>query len=91
MDIYHFEVRMINEFCELIYELHNERIAKAMGKHREREHNGENIYIDFVAWCYAYEKDENNANVFADYLRRNNITLDDKQRYYLAKKYFGYK
>lgn len=59
-----------------------------------REIRGENIYIDFCVWCNCQEDTENklrnSASVFANWLKRENITLTNYQRRWIAENHFGW-
>ena len=83
----------MDEFNELVQQMQKERMRVVMEENEERQHLGENIYLMFCVWLYSegHDKKTHNANLFADYLSDNGITLTKMQRMYLAKKYFGYK
>lgn len=73
-------------------ELSKERKSQERWDRLWKESTGENIYIEFKAWCNAYKKGEgkNNPYIFAEFLKENNINLGFWQKKCIAKKYFGY-
>ena len=78
-----------------------ETIAREMTEIRQRKEredartkslNGEAEYIKFKCWCNAFKngKGQNDARVFAEYLKEEGKELEFNQKKYLAEKYFGY-
>ena len=59
----------------------------------KKELYGENIYSKFCIWCNAFNNSngKTDANLFAKFLKQENIELTFWQRKHLAEKYFGYK
>lgn len=53
---------------------------------------GETIYWRFRAWCNAYKdgKGKEDARVFAEYIKAENIVLTEYQRRCIAETHFGY-
>lgn len=81
------------EYQQLYESCNKERLAKQHARARNKAINGENIYIKFVTWCLAFKGDKavNSPNVFAEFLKAENIELDFWQRKHIAEKYFGYR
>lgn len=56
---------------------------------------GEDIYTAFCLWCNCQGDIDNklrsNSQVFANWLKRHNITLTDYQRRCIAENHFGWK
>lgn len=79
-------------FESLANQLHNERISNLVNRHKERVLLGEDIYTNFCVWCngYAKQTDKTNANIFAQWLKNNNITLTFWQRKNIAENHFGW-
>lgn len=84
---------MEEEVYELLREIHDERVARERAEYRERERNGENIYIWFCAWCNCHPNGEAmkvSAEWFGKYLKQEGIELNFWQRKAIAERHFGY-
>lgn len=81
------------EFERIANALHNERVRNFHDTWEQKTRLGEYIYLDYCIYCNInkQEKHKNNANVFAQWLKSENISLNLVQRTHLAKKYFGWK
>ena len=57
-----------------------------------REVRGEYIYLDFCVWLHCQGKSElrNNERAFAEWLKRENRTLTEYQRRWIAENHFGW-
>ena len=59
---------------------------------RLKEVRGEYIYLDFCVWCncYAEQETKQNEKAFAEWLKRENRTLTEYQRRWIAENHFGW-
>ena len=59
---------------------------------RLKEVRGEYIYTDFCVWCncYAEQETKQNEKAFAEWLKRENRTLTEYQRRWIAENHFGW-
>jgi hypothetical protein len=57
-----------------------------------KEVRGEYIYLDFCVWCncYAEQETKRNERAFAEWLKRENRTLTEYQRRWIAENHFGW-
>lgn len=58
-----------------------------------REIRGENIWVDFCVWCNCQGDDGKlraSARAFAEWLKRENRTLTEYQRRWIAENHFGW-
>lgn len=57
-----------------------------------QELRGEYIYLDFCVWCNCNGKSklQDNAKLFAEWLKRENRTLTEHQRRWIAENHFGW-
>ena len=57
-----------------------------------KEVRGEYIYLDFCVWCncYAEQETKQNEKAFAEWLKRENRTLTEYQRRWIAENHFGW-
>ena len=59
-----------------------------------KEVRGGDIYLDFCIWCNCQgdtdNKLRNSARVFAEWLKRENRTLTEYQRRWIAENHFGW-
>ena len=57
-----------------------------------KEVRGEYIYLDFCVWCncYAEQETKQNEKSFAEWLKRENRTLTEYQRRWIAENHFGW-
>ena len=80
-------------FNELAKEIHNERVVRNHYDYNKREVNGDNIYLDYCIWCNCSDrvKDKKNMAVFGEWIKREHISLTQKQRQHIAEKHFGVK
>lgn len=83
----------MDEFEKQIREMVEERDRKQVIDNEIAERNGEYVYSKFKCWCNAFKngKGQNNARVFAEFLKEENIELTFWQKKAIAEKYFGYK
>ena len=60
---------------------------------RLKEVRGEYIYLDFCVWCncYAEQETKQNEKAFAEWLKRENRTLTEYQRRWIAENHFGWR
>ena len=60
---------------------------------RLKEVRGEYIYLDFCLWCncYAGQETKQNEKAFAEWLKRENRTLTEYQRRWIAENHFGWR
>lgn len=60
---------------------------------RLKEVRGEYIYLDFCIWCncYAEQETKQNEKTFAEWLKRENRTLTEYQRRWIAENHFGWR
>ena len=79
-------------FEEEISEIRAERHRTESRERRLKEVRGEYIYTDFCVWlhCQGQAELRNNEKAFADWLKRENRTLTEYQRRWIAEKYFGW-
>ena len=58
-----------------------------------KEVRGEYIYLDFCVWCNCQGDDgklRSSERVFAEWLKRENRTLTEYQRRWIAENHFGW-
>ena len=69
------------------------RQRKEFEEMHKKEINGDYIYTRFCVWCNAYKNGQgkHDANIFAEYIKENNIKLNWWQRKRIAENYFNYK
>ena len=79
-------------FEEQIIEMRAERHRNESRERQLKEVRGEYIYLDFCVWCncYAEQETKQNERAFAEWLKRENRTLTEYQRRWIAEKYFGW-
>ena len=80
-------------FEEQILIEHNSRIQRESRERQLKEVRGEYIYLDFCVWCncYAEQETKQNEKAFADWLKRENRTLTEYQRRWIAENHFGWR
>lgn len=71
------------------------RAERHRNENRERqlkEVRGEYIYLDFCVWLHCQGQSElrNNEKAFAEWLKRENRTLTEYQRRWIAENHFGW-
>ena len=83
---------METTFEEEISEIRAERHRNEMEQRRLKEVRGEYIYTDFCVWCncYAEQETKQNEKAFAEWLKRENRTLTEYQRRWIAENHFGW-
>lgn len=83
----------MEDFETQIREMVEIRHQKERQEALTNEKSGENEYTKFKCWCNAFKngKGQNDARVFAEYLKEEGKELEFNQKKYLAEKYFGYK
>ena len=71
---------------------HNSRIHRESLERHLKEVRGEYIYLDFCVWCncYAEQETKQNEKAFAEWLKRENHTLTEYQRRWIAENHFGW-
>lgn len=71
---------------------HNSRIQRESRERHLKEVRGEYIYLDFCVWCncYAAQETKQNEKAFAEWLKRENRTLTEYQRRWIAENHFGW-
>ena len=79
-------------FEEEISEIRAERHRNEREQRRLKEVRGEYIYLDFCVWCncYAEQETKQNEKAFAEWLKRENRTLTEYQRRWIAENHFGW-
>ena len=74
---------------------HNSRIQRESRERHLKEVRGEYIYLDFCVWCNCQcdtgNKLRNSTRVFAEWLKRENRTLTEYQRRWIAENHFGWR
>ena len=83
---------METTFEEQILIEHNSRIQRERWERQLKEVRGEYIYLDFCIWCncYAEQETKQNEKAFAEWLKRENRTLTEYQRRWIAENHFGW-
>lgn len=68
------------------------RLQKEKYEDEQNNRNGEYEYTMFKCWCWAFNngKGQNDAKVFAKYLKSEKKELSFNAKKHLAEKYFGY-
>lgn len=79
-------------FEEQIMGIRAERHRNESRERRLKEIRGEYIYTDFCVWLHCQGKSElrNNERAFAEWLKRENRTLTEYQRRWIAENHFGW-
>ena len=79
-------------FEEQIMEIRAERHRNESRERHLKEVRGEYIYTDFCVWCncYAEQETKQNEKAFAEWLKRENRTLTEYQRRWIAENHFGW-
>ena len=79
-------------FEEEISQIRAERHRNESRERRLKEVRGEYIYLDFCIWCncYAEQETKRNERAFAEWLKRENRTLTEYQRRWIAENHFGW-
>ena len=79
-------------FEEEISEIRAERHRNESRERQLKEVRGEYIYLDFCIWCncYAEQETKQNEKSFAEWLKRENRTLTEYQRRWIAENHFGW-
>ena len=82
------------EFTEQIRYENKSRNDEMLRNYKSDVVKGEDIYIGFCLWCNCQgdtdDKLRSNAQVFAKWLKRHNITLTEYQRRWIAENHFGW-
>ena len=83
---------METTFEEEIAIEHLARLNAQKWGRRLKEVRGEYIYLDFCVWCncYAEQETKQNERAFAEWLKRENRTLTEYQRRWIAENHFGW-
>ena len=84
---------METTFEEEISQIRAERYRNEMEQRQLKEVRGEYIYLDFCVWCncYAEQETKQNEKAFAEWLKRENRTLTEYQRRWIAENHFGWR
>ena len=84
---------METTFEEEISQIRAERHRNEIEQRRLKEVRGEYIYTDFCVWCncYAAQETKQNEKAFAEWLKRENRTLTEYQRRWIAENHFGWR
>lgn len=71
---------------------HNSRIQRESWERHLKEVRGEYIYTDFCVWlhCQGQAELRDNERAFAEWLKRENRTLTEYQRRWIAENHFGW-
>ena len=79
-------------FEEEISQIRAERHRNEREQRQLKEVRGEYIYTDFCVWCncYAEQETKQNEKAFAEWLKRENRTLTEYQRRWIAENHFGW-
>lgn len=81
-------------FEEEISQIRAERYRNEMEQRRLKEVRGEYIYTDFCMWCNCQGDDGKlraSERAFAEWLKRENHTLTEYQRRWIAENHFGWR
>lgn len=80
------------DFYEIATEEHKIRERDELNDSLNRKLTGECEYTMFCLWCNAFNKGQgkSNSEIFAKYLKEENIKLTFWQKKHLAEKYFGF-
>lgn len=80
------------DFYEIATEEHKIRQREEEYSNLKWKVSGEGEYARFCLWCNAFNKGQgkSNSEIFAKYLKEENIKLTFWQKKYLAEKYFGF-
>ena len=80
-------------FEEEISQIRAERHRNEREQRRLKEVRGEYIYLDFCVWlhCQGQAELRNNERAFAEWLKRENRTLTEYQRRWIAENHFGWR
>lgn len=80
-------------FEEQIMGIRAERHRNESRGRQLKEVSGEYIYTDFCVWLHCQGKSElrNNEKAFAEWLKRENRTLTEYQRRWIAENHFGWR
>ena len=80
-------------FEEEISGIRAERHRNESRERQLKEVRGEYIYTDFCVWLHCQDKPElrNNEKAFAEWLKRENRTLTEYQRRWIAENHFGWR
>lgn len=72
---------------------HLARLNAEKWERQLKEVRGEYIYLDFCVWCncYAEQETKQNEKAFAEWLKRENRTLTEYQRRWIAENHFGWR
>ena len=84
---------METTFEEEISQIRAERYRNEMEQRRLKEVRGEYIYTDFCVWCNCQGDDGKlraSERAFAEWLKRENRTLTEYQRRWIAENHFGW-
>ena len=83
------ETQTFEEQCKIE---HNSRIQRESRERHLKEVRGEYIYTDFCVWCNccAEQETKQNEKAFAEWLKRENRTLTEYQRRWIAENHFGW-
>ena len=84
------ETQTFEEQCRIE---HNSRIQRESRERQLKEVRGEYIYTDFCVWlhCQGQAELRNNEKAFAEWLKRENRTLTEYQRRWIAENHFGWR
>ena len=82
----------IEDFYTQLAKEHEINRRNYLEEQKMRRINAEPFYTDFICWCNAFNHGEgqNDAKIFAKFLKEENIELNFWQKKHLAEKYFGY-
>lgn len=82
----------MEDFEEQIREMVEIRKDKEARENEVAKTRGEYEYTKFKCWCNAFKNGQgkNNAKVFAEFVKAENIELTFWQKKAIAEKYFGY-
>lgn len=80
-------------FEEQILIEHNSRMKRESRERHLKEVRGEYIFTDFCVWlhCQGQAELRNNEKAFAEWLKRENRTLTEYQRRWIAENHFGWR
>lgn len=80
-------------FEEQIMGIRAERHRNESRERRLKEVRGEYVYLDFCIWCNCQGDDGKlraSERAFAEWLKRENRTLTEYQRRWIAENHFGW-
>ena len=87
------EKMSIDEITKQLEERRKAKLKKVYDKCEQDELNGVYIYARYCEWIRRYRQGRGckDTEVFKRYLKEESITLTDRQRLFIATKYFNWR